>query len=49
MLNVEGRDKIMIVQDGGKIISVKVDGISIEGRQKKGVKILNKEDGEKVV
>ena len=46
---VEDGDEIMLVTDGGQLIRVPVDGISILGRSTQGVTIFNTAEGEHVV
>ncbi len=46
---VEDGDEIMLVTDGGKLIRVPVDGISIVGRSTQGVTVLDTAEGERVV
>ena len=46
---VEDGDQIMLVTDGGQLIRVPVDGISILGRSTQGVTVFNTAEGESVV
>jgi DNA gyrase subunit A len=41
-------DELMIITDSGKIIRMKVAGISVIGRNTQGVRLINVEEGEKV-
>jgi DNA gyrase subunit A len=46
---VEDEHQLMIVTDFGKIIRIRVSEISVIGRNTQGVKLINLEDGERVV
>lgn len=46
---VDDSDQVMIITDRGKIIRMKVKGISLQGRSTQGVHVIQTEDGEKVV
>ncbi len=46
---VTDEDDIMIISDGGKIIRLKVNGISVIGRNTQGVRLIQLADNEKVV
>lgn len=41
--------QVMIISDGGKVIRTQVGGISVIGRNTKGVKLIDADAGEKVV
>lgn len=45
---VSDGDELMIITDSGKIIRMKVAGISTIGRNTQGVRLINLEEGEKV-
>ncbi|MBM4273749.1 MAG: DNA gyrase subunit A [Deltaproteobacteria bacterium] len=49
ILQVDPDDEIMLVTDGGKIIRLPVNGISIIGRVTQGVKLIEAEAEERVV
>ncbi len=42
-------DELMIISDKGKIIRLKTSDIPVQGRSTQGVKLINLEEGEKVV
>jgi len=46
---VEDGDQMMLVTDGGQLIRVPIDGISILGRSTQGVIIFDTAEGERVV
>ncbi|MEX1147419.1 MAG: DNA gyrase subunit A [Sphingomonadales bacterium] len=46
---VEGRDQIMMVTDGGRLIRVPVHDIRVAGRQTQGVTLFRVDEGEHVV
>ena len=46
---VEESDQIMLVTDGGQLIRVPVEGISIMGRSTQGVIVFSTAEGERVV
>jgi DNA gyrase subunit A len=46
---VDMHDEIMLVSDGGQLIRVPVDGISIISRASKGVRVFATAEGERVV
>lgn len=46
---VKNGTSVMIVTSGGKIIKIQVDEMSIIGRNTKGVRLINLDEGEKVV
>ncbi len=46
---VEDSDQIMLVTDGGQLIRVPVDGISVMGRSTQGVIVFSTAEGERVV
>ena len=46
---VDGREDVMLITDGGTIIRMKVDEISILGRSTQGVTLMRTTDGGKVV
>jgi DNA gyrase subunit A len=48
-LQVTNDDEIMIITDVGKIIRMKVNGISIIGRNTQGVRLIGLDPGDKVV
>jgi DNA gyrase subunit A len=48
VLLVSDNDEIMIITDRGKIIRMKVSGISVIGRNTQGVRLINLEEGEEV-
>ncbi len=48
MKYVENPDEILLITTGGKIIRIHVNTISVLGRQARGVKLINLEDGEMV-
>ena len=48
-LQVSNEDEIMIITDGGKIIRMRVQGISIMGRNTQGVKLIGLDPGDKVI
>jgi DNA gyrase subunit A len=49
MKQVRDEDELMLVSNRGKIIRIKAGGISIIGRNTKGVRLIGLESGEKVV
>jgi DNA gyrase subunit A len=49
VLPVTDEDDLMIITDGGKIIRLRVNDISIIGRNTQGVRLINLEEQEKVV
>jgi len=49
MKQVTNADDVMLITNHGKIIRMKIKGISTIGRNTQGVKLINVEDGEKVV
>lgn len=49
ILVVEDQDEIMLLTTAGKIIRIPVDGISVISRRTQGVKLMDMEEGEKVV
>jgi DNA gyrase subunit A len=48
-LPVESEDQVILLTSGGTLIRTKVIDIRITGRNAKGVKIMNAQDGEKVI
>jgi DNA gyrase subunit A len=42
-------DEIMLITDGGKIIRMKVGGISVIGRNTQGVRLIDVADGDHLV
>lgn len=46
---VTDEDDIMLISDGGKIIRMKVNGISVLGRNTQGVRLIQMSEGEKVM
>jgi DNA gyrase subunit A len=46
---VEESDQIMLVTDGGQLIRVPVEGISVMGRSTQGVIVFTTAEGERVV
>lgn len=46
---VDNNDQVMLITDRGKLIRMKVKGISIQGRSTQGVHLIQTESGEKVV
>lgn len=46
---VTDEDDVMIISDGGKLIRMKVKGISVLGRNTQGVRLIQVDNGEKVV
>lgn len=46
---VTDEDQLMLMTEQGKIIRLKVEGISVIGRNTQGVKLINLSEGEKVV
>jgi DNA gyrase subunit A len=46
---VTNEDQLMLMTEQGKIIRVKVEGISVIGRNTQGVKLIDLSEGEKVV
>ena len=42
-------DEVMLITDGGKVLRARVSGISTMGRATQGVRIMNLNDGEKLV
>ena len=49
VLQVTDSDEVILITNRGKIIRMKVKGISVIGRNTKGVKIIDREGGEKLV
>jgi DNA gyrase subunit A len=49
ILSVVDTDEVMLIAQSGKIIRMKVDGISVIGRSTQGVKLLNITDEDRVV
>jgi DNA gyrase subunit A len=49
MKQVTNADDVMLITNHGKIIRMKIKGISTIGRNTQGVKLINVEKGEKVV
>ena len=49
MKQVTDQDDVMLITDHGKIIRMKIQGISVIGRNTQGVKLINVDKGEKVV
>jgi DNA gyrase subunit A len=49
MKQVTNDDEVMIITNHGKIIRIKIKGISVIGRNTQGVKLIGVEKGEKVV
>ena len=49
MKQVTDQDDVMLITDHGKIIRMKIKGISVIGRNTQGVKLINVDKGEKVV
>ena len=49
MKQVTNDDEVMIITNHGKIIRIKIKGISVIGRNTQGVKLIGVEEGEKVV
>ncbi|BCO10704.1 DNA gyrase subunit A [Desulfolithobacter dissulfuricans] len=48
-LQVEDTDQVMLIANSGKVIRIPVDTIRIIGRNTQGVRLINLDDGEKVV
>lgn len=48
-LQVENEDQIMLIADSAKVIRLPMDSIRIIGRNTQGVKMINLNQGEKVV
>jgi len=48
-LPVESEDQVILLTSGGTLIRTKVVDIRITGRNAKGVKVMNAQDGEKVI
>jgi len=46
---VDENEQVMLITDRGKIIRMKVKGISLQGRSTQGVHVIQTENGEKVV
>lgn len=46
---VSDEDDILVISDAGVIIRMAVSGISVYGRAAQGVKIMNLEEGVKVI
>lgn len=49
MKQVTDHDDVMLITNHGKIIRMKIKGISVIGRNTQGVKLINVDQGEKVV
>lgn len=49
MKQVTNDDEVMIITNHGKIIRIRINGISVIGRNTQGVKLIGVEKGEKVV
>jgi len=49
MTCVENNDEILLINNIGKIIRLKVNDISVLGRQARGVRLINLKEEEKVV
>ena len=48
-LNVGEQDEVMLITDGGTLIRTTVSGISVQGRNTQGVRLISVNDGEKLV
>lgn len=48
-LQVSGNDEVMLIADSGKMIRMHLDHVRVIGRTTQGVKLINLEEGEKVV
>ncbi|WP_457573608.1 DNA gyrase subunit A [Desulfolithobacter sp.] len=48
-LQVEDSDQVMLIANSGKVIRIPVDTIRIIGRNTQGVRLINLDEGEKVV
>jgi DNA gyrase subunit A len=48
VLQVKDKVEVMIVTDGGKLIRMKVEEISVIGRNTQGMRLISLDDGEKV-
>ena len=46
---VDNKDEILLLTAGGTMVRMKVDEISLIGRQTQGVKLINLADNEKLV
>jgi DNA gyrase subunit A len=46
---VDDESDLMIITTSGKIIRIKASGVSVIGRNTKGVKLIDLDEGEKVV
>ena len=46
---VEDNDEVMLITDGGTLIRTRVDGISVQGRNTQGVRLIGLHTGEKMV
>lgn len=48
-LKVGSGDEIMLISDGGTLVRTSIEGISVVGRNTQGVKLINLNNGEKLV
>lgn len=48
-LKVGPSDEIMLISDGGTLVRTSIEGISVVGRNTQGVKLINLNNGEKLV
>lgn len=48
-LIVEDQDEVMLITDGGTLIRTPVSGISVQGRNTQGVRLISVNDGERLV
>jgi DNA gyrase subunit A len=42
-------DEVMLITDGGKVLRCRVSGISTMGRATQGVRVMDLNEGEKIV
>ena len=49
VVQVMDEDEAMLITDGGKVLRCKVSGISTMGRATQGVRVMNLDNGEKLV
>jgi len=48
-VQVDARDEIMLITDGGTLVRTRVEEISLLGRNTQGVKLISLHDGEKLI
>ena len=48
-VQVEAENEIMLITNAGTLVRTRVDEISLVGRNTQGVKLINVQDGEKLI